>query len=107
LRSSYVRGRAAEYWIKWLLEELGYFVIRSAGSHTPIDLLAAKDGARLAVQVKVKGYLTREEKERLIRWAKQFEAKPMLATKKRGRWVLKEVRERGRKGGMEEQASMR
>jgi Holliday junction resolvase len=45
----------------------------------------------LAVQVKVKGFFTREEKEQLIRWAKHFEAKPILATKKRGRWILKEV----------------
>jgi Holliday junction resolvase len=91
LGTAYLRGRSAEYRVKGLLEEQGYLVIRSAASHTPIDLLAAKDGVRLAVQVKVKGFFTREEKERLIRWAKQFEAKPILATKKRGRWILKEV----------------
>ncbi len=91
LGSAYVRGRSAEYWVKGLLEAQGYLVIRSAASHTPIDLLAAKDGVRLAVQVKVKGGFTKEERSELIRWAKQFDAKPMLATKKRGRWVFTEV----------------
>jgi Holliday junction resolvase len=86
-----VRGRSGEYWVKGLLEDQGYLVIRSAASHTPIDLLAAKDGVRLAVQVKVKGGFTREKREELLRWAKHFEAKPILATKRRGRWVFKEV----------------
>jgi Holliday junction resolvase len=45
----------------------------------------------LAVQVKVKGGFTKGEREELLRWAKHFEAKPILATKKRGRWVLKEI----------------
>jgi len=91
LGSAYVRGRSAEYWVKGLLEDQGYLVIRSAASHTPIDLLAAKDGVRLAVQVKVKSRFTKEEKSELMKWAKHFEAKPILATKNRGRWVLKEV----------------
>ena len=91
LASSYVRGRSAEYWVKAMLEGQGYLVIRSAASHTPIDLLAAKGGERLAVQVKVKSGFTREEKAELIKWAEQFGAKPILATKKRGRWILKDV----------------
>jgi Holliday junction resolvase len=87
-----VRGRSAEYWVKGLLEDLGYVVIRSAASHTPMDLLAARHGVRLAVQVKVKSRFTRDEREELLRWAKHFEAKPILATKKGGdgfskRWL--------------------
>jgi len=27
----------------------------------------------------------------MLVWAKHFDAKPILATKKRGRWVFKEV----------------
>jgi Holliday junction resolvase len=53
--------------------------------------LAARGGLRLAVQAKLKGVFTKEEKEQLLRWAKHFDAKPILATKKRGRWVFKEV----------------
>ena len=91
LGSAYERGRSGEYRVKGLLEDQGYLVIRSAASHTPIDLLAARDGVRLAVQVKVKGGFTKGEKEELLRWAKRFEAKPILATKRRGRWVFREV----------------
>lgn len=36
LGSEYVRGRSAEYWVKGMLEDMGYLVIRSAASHTPI-----------------------------------------------------------------------
>lgn len=86
-----MRGRSAEYWVKRLLEDQGYFVIRSAGSHTPIDLIAAKEGLRMAVQVKVKGVFTKEERDELLKWTEQFQAKPILATKKMGRWILKEL----------------
>jgi len=61
-----MRGRSAEYWVKGLLEAQGYLVIRSAASHTPIDLLAAKDSVRLAVPVKVKSGFTKEEKAELL-----------------------------------------
>jgi len=47
--------------------------------------LAAKDGVRLAVQMKVKSGFTREERSELLRWAEQFGAKPLLVTKRRGR----------------------
>ncbi|MFN3621476.1 MAG: hypothetical protein ACK4TI_01155, partial [Nitrososphaerales archaeon] len=77
--SSYERGRSAEYRVKDTLEDLGYLVIRSAASHTPIDLLAAKKGERLAVQVKVRGTLMKEERGELLKWAKEFGAKPILA----------------------------
>ncbi len=63
-------------------------MIRSAGSHTPVDLLAA-DGKRvLAIQVKRGRYISKEEQEMLKDWAAAFGAKPVLAKKKDGRWVL-------------------
>lgn len=37
---NYVSGRNFEYKVKKHLESRGYFVIRSAGSHSPVDLLA-------------------------------------------------------------------
>jgi Holliday junction resolvase len=64
---------------------MGCLVIRRAASHIPIDLLAAKDGVRLAVQTKVKSGFTREERSELLRWAEQFGAKPLLVMKRRGR----------------------
>jgi len=51
-RSRYRLGRRLEYRIKKLLEEHGYEVIRSAGSHGRWDLVAVKDGIVRLIQVK-------------------------------------------------------
>lgn len=90
MQTNYERGRAAEYHVKRLLEEQGYrYIIRSAASHTPIDLLAAKRNLEvLAVQVKVSGYLSENERKQLIEWAEAFHALAVLAGKKRSRWTL-------------------
>jgi Holliday junction resolvase len=42
MTSKYGRGRAFEYRVKDMLEREGYFVIRSAGSHSVADLVAIK-----------------------------------------------------------------
>ena len=36
----YEKGRATEYWARDKLRQSGYLVVRSAGSKTPIDLVA-------------------------------------------------------------------
>jgi len=90
--SSYERGRSSEYYVKMLLESMGYlFIIRSAASHTPIDLLASNGSEIIAVQVKTRGYLNENERRNLTKWASCLKAKPMLALKKKGRWVIKEI----------------
>ena len=40
---NYKRGRTLEYDVKALLEQGGYTVVRSAGSHSPFDLVAVKE----------------------------------------------------------------
>jgi len=40
----YVRGRAFEYKIATIFRRKGYYVMRSAGSHGPADLIAVKKG---------------------------------------------------------------
>ena len=42
---NYKRGRTLEYDVKALLEQGGYTVVRSAGSHSPFDLVAVKETA--------------------------------------------------------------
>ena len=39
-RGLYLKGRRLEYRASDHLEALGYFVLRSAGSHSPVDLVA-------------------------------------------------------------------
>ena len=40
--TNYERGRNFEYRVKKFFESLGYFVVRSAGSHTMCDLVCLK-----------------------------------------------------------------
>ena len=52
-QSNYSRGRDTEYLARDLLVLHGYQVVRSAGSHTPIDLVTWQDGGHpLLIQVK-------------------------------------------------------
>ena len=50
-------GRVRENRVKDLLEEDGYFVVRSAGSGGVADLVALKPGQVLLIQVKSEAYL--------------------------------------------------
>ena len=91
-RTAYRKGRDAEYAIKRKLEGMGYkWQIRSSASHTPIDLLVSDGVTCLALQVKVRPYLSKSDRSELIEWAKRFNANPMLACKKRGRWRLESL----------------
>jgi Holliday junction resolvase len=75
--------------IKKILISRGYMhIVRSAGSHTPIDLIASNGKKLLAIQVKRGRYISAEEKGMLIQWAKAFRASPILARKQEGRWVF-------------------
>lgn len=90
--SNYISGRNAEYTIKKLLISKGYIhIIRSAGSHTPIDLMASNGKRKLAIQVKRNRYISKEERCMLIKWAISFDATPILAKKVDGRWTFQLV----------------
>ena len=60
-RIQYQRGTALENRVRKRLEEAGYFVIRSAGSKTPVDLCAIKHGQVVFVQCKRSGALPAPE----------------------------------------------
>ena len=52
VNKNYVSGRRFEYTIKKALEKLGWIAIRSAGSHSPFDIIAIKEGRILLLQLK-------------------------------------------------------
>jgi predicted RNA binding protein YcfA (HicA-like mRNA interferase family) len=54
MATNYVRGRAFEYRIKDFLEQKGYEVFRTAGSHSRFDLIAVKKPFILFLQLKHK-----------------------------------------------------
>ena len=58
-----------------MLREDGWVVARSAGSHGPVDVFAAKGGRILLVQVKGgKARMKSDEAKELVKWAAAFNA---------------------------------
>ena len=58
-----------------LLKEDGWVVTRSAASHGPVDILAARSGSVLLVQVKSGAARVKpEEAKELVKWAEAFNA---------------------------------
>ena len=54
---NYVKGRRKEYKICKTLREKGYEIVqRTAGSHSPIDVIAIRKGEILFIQSKPEGY---------------------------------------------------
>lgn len=53
--TSYLRGRRFEWRVRDYLTMLGYFVVRSAGSRGPVDLVALRRGRVLLVQCRARG----------------------------------------------------
>ena len=58
-----------------MLRTEGWVVARSAGSHGPVDIIAARLGVTLLVQVKSrKARVKPEEAKELVKWAEAFNA---------------------------------
>jgi Holliday junction resolvase len=75
LVTQYARGRAKEYRCMELLRRDGWIVGRSAASHSPVDIYAAREGKVLLVQVKSgKARISAEELRELVKWAQAFNA---------------------------------
>ena len=91
-RAQYRRGTALERRVRDELISAGYFVIRSAGSKSSVDLAAIKKGQVLFVQCKRSGSLPSREWNDLYGAAVVSGALPVLAEQliPRGRryWVL-------------------
>lgn len=93
----YNRGRAFEYEVKKELERAGYFVIRSAGSHSPIDLVAISLGELWLIQCKTNAIISKEEENKLLELKKKLNAQIVMAYKQEGsiryKWIpdMKEI----------------
>lgn len=104
MTTNYRRGRDFEYRCRRALEQTWPYVLRSAGSHTKIDLLALKrNHVPVAVQCKRDGRLAVDEWNRFYELCTtQIGAFPVLACaedKERGRglewWHITGKREPG------------
>lgn len=92
------RGKNAEAEVRRRVRLLGFtFSIRSFASKGPIDILASDGIETIAIQVKSarKGSrLTDEERAELVQWSRVFNARPIVASKRKGRWHFLPLEER-------------
>jgi Holliday junction resolvase len=86
----YEKGREREYKAKALMESwFGCAVVRSAGSHTPIDLVCGNGMNVYAVQVKSESDADTVNWYTLRQWAEYFQAIPtLLVYCTGGRWKV-------------------
>lgn len=81
MTTNYRRGADFERATMKDLEGHGYAVVRSAGSHSPADLIALRVGETLAIQCKRNGRLDPDEWNQFYCWAALAGATPILASK--------------------------
>lgn len=71
--TAYARGRSREYQVLKKLKGEGWCCSRSAASHGPVDVFAAKNGKVRMIQVKSgRGRLKPGDRETLKLWAQAF-----------------------------------
>lgn len=90
MATNYTKGAAFERKVAKDLEGYGYVTVRSAGSHSPADLLAARNtllsavygySEVVAVQCKRDGRLDPDEWNEFWEWCRKGGAIPILASK--------------------------
>ena len=68
---NYVAGRKFEWKIRDVYKTLGFDVYRTAGSHSPVDLIAVNENGVLFIQCK-KGRLKKSELSDFFKLAKKY-----------------------------------
>lgn len=96
LKTAYNRGRAFEYRVQRELTANVGTVLRSAGSHSPVDLvwLSRSFDRPRGIQCKVADMYVPARKD-FYQWCEQHGLLPLLATKIRGGFKLERVLENG------------
>ena len=69
--SRYSVGANFERTVKKKLEKENWYVLRSAGSHSVVDLVCFRGGEVRLVQCKIDGYISPIEREQLLELAAQ------------------------------------
>ena len=77
--SNYSRGANFERAVQKDLERQGFDTVRSAGSHRPADIWAARGHTRWLVQCKLDGNISPLEREKLIELADRTNSEAWLA----------------------------
>jgi len=89
---NYEKGRNFENYIARKLSGK-YYMARSAGSKGVFDLVAVSKDRVLGIQCKKNGYLSADELSKILRAAKKYGLKPVLATKAGNRVIFVDLEE--------------
>ena len=98
-RTKYAIGRDFEYATRDVLAKLGYLVVRSPASKSPVDLYAFKKGELVFVQCKVHGACAVDEWNEFLEYCQAVSALPILAERGPGDRGVKFHRITGKKDG--------
>lgn len=90
--TGYRKGANFENLVKDILTEDGWLAIRSAGSHSIIDVLAIKVDDKWLIQCRTTGNLSGDERQELIALAKKHKATPILAYRSKGSIIFEEIK---------------
>jgi len=96
--SAYSKGANFERRVRGYLQEIGFVVFRSAGSHTPADLIALKAGEVLLVQCKLDGKISPTERYALSVLGDELQCRVMLAWREGRELKLEEVKDEPNRG---------
>ena len=91
--SNYDIGRKFEGRVKRHYESEGWFVIRSAGSHSLIDLVALRSGEVVLIQCKTDGVLSPLEREQLRTLASVSLCQVVMISREGRRMVSEDIKE--------------
>ena len=89
--SKYSVGANFERAVKKKLEKENWFVLRSAGSHSIVDLVCFRGGEVRLVQCKVDGYLSPNERKQILELAAQNGFCAYLAKREGKEVVFEEI----------------
>ncbi len=78
MANNYSKGRAFEYRVANYWKKKRWHVFRSAGSHSPIDLLIGKAGEVIAIQCQTDKYFAPGKVEQLRELAEEMGWQAML-----------------------------
>lgn len=86
MTTNYARGRAFEYKVRDIFIALDYLLLRSAGSHTPIDLIAINgDGGVLFIQCQTGRWFAKAKLDELRKVARRAHATAVIACRSKQR----------------------
>jgi Holliday junction resolvase len=89
--SHYSRGANFERRVAAYYKDKGFLVIRSAGSHSPVDLVALRAGEVILIQVKIDGRLSKIAREQLIELGRENKCQVHFVSRIGKKLVMEEL----------------